>query len=115
MRAEIKECGDVTLSEGQRRRVKSFLDESDGLRLFLMAKMQTKAGCNLTTPEIVERFATYCSEHGWGMSSTIAERQLPDLMFELFNVGKSNNLEREGKTHRGFRGLTFRPDDDYDP
>ena len=115
MRAEIKECGDVTLSEGQRRRVKSFLDESDGLRLFLMAKMQTKAGCNLTTPEIVERFATYCSEHGWGMSSTIAERQLPDLMFELFNVGKSNNLQREGKTHRGFRGLTFRPDDDYDP
>jgi P4 family phage/plasmid primase-like protien len=115
LRAELKECGDIALSEAQRRRVKSFLDESDGLRLFLMANMQTEAGCNLTTQEIVERFATYCSEHGWGMSSTIAERQLPDLMLELFNVGKSNNLEREGKTHRGFRGVTFRPDDDYEP
>jgi P4 family phage/plasmid primase-like protien len=125
LRAELKECGDIKLSEAQRRRVKSFLDESDGLRLFLKHRVQTKEGGNLTTAEIVEQFAVYCSEHGWGMSSTIAERQLPDLMMELFNVSKSNNIEREGafkadshpeiRQLRGFRGVTFRADNDEDP
>jgi hypothetical protein len=114
LRAEMEECGDIKISEVQRGRVKSFLDESDGLRRFLMANVQTKAACNLTTQEIVERFAAYCSEQGWGMSSTTAERQLPDLIMELFNVSKSNNVEREGRQLRGFRGVTFRADHDED-
>jgi P4 family phage/plasmid primase-like protien len=125
LRADLRERGDIKLTEAQRKRVKSFLDESDGLRLFLKDSVQTKEGGNLTTTEIVERFAVYSSEHGWGMSSTMAERQLPDLMMELFNVSKSNNIEREGapkadghreiKQLRGFRGVTFRPDYDEDP
>jgi hypothetical protein len=87
--------------------------------------VQTKDGCNLTTTEIVERFAGYCSKHRWGMSSTTAERELPDLMMELFKVSKSHNIEREGalkadgqretRQLRGFRGVTFRADDDEDP
>jgi putative DNA primase/helicase len=125
LRADLKNSGDIKLSEAQRKRVKSFLDESDGLRLFLKDSVQTKDGCNLTTAEIVERFAGYCSKHGWGMSSTTAERQLPDLMMELFNVSKSNNIGREGalkasgereiRELRGFRGVTFRADHDEDP
>jgi P4 family phage/plasmid primase-like protien len=124
LRADLKEQGDIKLTEAQRKLVKSFLDESDGLRLFLKHSVQTKEGGNLTTAEIIERFAIYCSEHGWGMSSTTAERQLPDLMMELFNVSKSNNIEREGalkadgqretRQLRGFRGVTFRADDDED-
>jgi hypothetical protein len=38
------------------------------------------------------------------MSSPTAEKQLPDLVMELFNVSKSNNIEREGRQLRGFRG-----------
>jgi putative DNA primase/helicase len=125
LRDDLKAQGDIKLTEAQRKRVKSFLDESDGLRLFLKHRVQTRKGANLTTEEIIERFAVYCSEQGWGMSSTMAERQLPDLMMELFNVSKSNNIEREGalkadgqreiRQLRGFRGVAFRPDHDEDP
>ncbi|HET9375185.1 MAG TPA: hypothetical protein VFO40_09445 [Chthoniobacterales bacterium] len=58
------------------------------------------------------------------MSSTMAEKQLPDLMLELFNVSKLHNIEREVlkaggqyeiKELRGFRGVTFRGENNEDP
>jgi putative DNA primase/helicase len=124
LRADLKDRGDIKLTEAQRKRVSSLLDESDGLRLFLKHSLQTKKGANLTTDEIIERFAVYCSEQGWGMSSSMVERELPDLMMELFNVRKSNNIEREVvdagdkreiRQFRGYRGVTFRSDDDEAP
>jgi len=57
LRADLKTFGDIKLTEAQRKRVKSFLDESDRLRLFLKQSVQTKDGWNLTTTEIVERYA----------------------------------------------------------
>jgi len=45
--------------------------------------VQTKRGANLRTDEIIERFATYSSEQGWGMSSSMAERELPVFCFTV--------------------------------
>lgn len=116
LRADIKSYSDIVLTETQRARTKALLDESDGLRMFLKEQVQTKSGVNLTTEEIVQRFASYCAERGWTMSSTIVEKQLPDLMLELFNVSKSNNIERfiDGETteRKGYRGIDWRSDDD---
>lgn len=120
LRADLKAHGDVTLSDEQHGRVKGLLDESDGLRMFLKEKVQTKSGSSLTTDELVRGFASYCSERGWSMSTPVVEKRLVDLMLELFSVNRSNNLEREveeGKTtpHRGYRGVTWRPEhDEYD-
>jgi hypothetical protein len=84
--------------------------------MFLKEQVQTKGGSNLTTEEIVQKFAAYCAERSWTMTSTIVEKQLPDLMLELFNVSKSNNIERfiDGKTteRKGYRGIDWRPRDD---
>jgi hypothetical protein len=121
LRADLNSCGDIVFTDEQRDRTKALLDESDGLRMFLKAEVQTKSGSNLTTEEIVQRFATYCAERKWTMVSTIVEKQLPDLMLELFSVSKSNNLERfiDGKTteRKGYRGIDWRPenDPDYEP
>jgi P4 family phage/plasmid primase-like protien len=118
LRTDIKSCGDIVFTDEQRARTKALLDESDGLRMFLKEQVQTKSGSNLTTEEIVQRFATYCAERKWTMSSAIAEKQLPDLMLELFSVGKSNNIERvvdEKTTERkGYRGIDWRPENDYE-
>src|SRR5262245_29996868 len=60
LRADLKSHGDIVHTDEQRARVKGLLDESDGLRLFLKEQVQTKNGSNLTTEEIVQRFASYC-------------------------------------------------------
>jgi P4 family phage/plasmid primase-like protien len=122
LRADIKSGGDIVFTDEQRERTKALLDESDGLRMFLKAQMQTKAGSNLTTEEIIQQFATYCTERKWTMASAIVEKQLPDLMLELFSVNKSNNIERtiegsiDGKTteRKGYRGIAWRPEEDYE-
>jgi P4 family phage/plasmid primase-like protien len=118
LRADIQSCGDIVFTDEQRARTKALLDESDGLRMFLKTQIQTKSGQNLTTEEIVQRFASYCAERKWTMASAIVEKQLPDLMLELFSVSKSNNIERftDGKTteRKGYRGIDWRPENDYD-
>jgi hypothetical protein len=119
LRVDLKTHGDVVLTDKQRSRVKSLLDESDGLRLFLKDKVQTKRGESLTTDELVREFSSYCAARGWSMSTSIVEKRLVDLMGELFGVNRSNNIEREtdeGKTtQRGYRGISWRPEhDEYD-
>lgn len=117
LRADIQSCGDIAMTGEQRARTKALLDESDGLRMFLKEQMQTKRGSNVTTDEIVQRFARYCTEREWTMNSATVEKQLPDLMLELFSVSKSNNVERltdDGKTtsRKGYRGIDWRLEDD---
>jgi hypothetical protein len=68
------------------------LNESDGLRLFLTDAVEAFPGENLTTNEIVEKYAGYCSTHGWNMTMRKTEEQLPDLMMALFHVARSNNI-----------------------
>jgi phage/plasmid-associated DNA primase len=119
LRVDLKTHGDVVLTDEQRSRIKSLLDESDGLRLFLKDKVQTKRGESLTTDELVREFSSYCAARGWSMSTSIVEKRLVDLMGELFGVNRSNNIEREtddGKTtQRGYRGIAWRPEhDEYD-
>jgi phage/plasmid-associated DNA primase len=120
LREDLKSHGDIAHTDEQRGRVKGLLDESDGLRMFLKAQVQTKDRSSLTTDEIVQRFASYCAERNWTMASRIVENQLPDLMLELFSVAKSNNVERvneKGETtpRKGYRGIDWRLENDpYD-
>ncbi len=118
LRTDIKSGGDIVFTDKQRERTKTLLDESDGLRMFLKEQVQTKTGANLTTEEIVQRYATYCAERNWTMASSIVEKELPDLMLELFSVSKSHNVQRlvdgEMKDRKGYRGVDWRPEDDTD-
>jgi putative DNA primase/helicase len=108
LNADIESHGTVQLSAKQKERVESLLNESDGLRLFLTDAVESSLGWNLTTSEIVEKYAGYCSTHGWNMTMRKTEEQLPDLMMELFHVARSNNVP-SGTSHvRGYRGVRFK-------
>jgi P4 family phage/plasmid primase-like protien len=112
LRGDIKNHGTLQLSAAQNKRVQTLLAESDSLRLFLQEYVETAFGFNLTTAEIVERYAGVCSDHGWNMTIRKTEEQLPDLMMELFQVARSNNIKRlqgEKETSlRGYRGVNFK-------
>ena len=108
LQGDIKSYGTLQLSQRQKERVESLLNESDALRLFLQATVESAGGQNLTSTEIVQKFAGFCSSRGWNMKTRKTEEQLPDLMMELFQVARSNNIERGETKLRGYRGVKFK-------
>jgi phage/plasmid-associated DNA primase len=107
---DVDEIGDVRLTERQQGLVDSLLAESDSLRVFLGERVERTDGEALTTQEIVERYAEFCPERGWDpLPITAIHRQLESLMLELFQVCRSNSVERDGKSQKGFRGVAFKP------
>jgi phage/plasmid-associated DNA primase len=108
--ADVAAIGDIRLTERQRALVDSLLSESDSLRVFLRELVGHADGEALTTQEIVERYAEFCPERGWDpLPITAIHRQLESLMLELFQVCRSNSVQRDGKAQKGFRGVAFKP------
>lgn len=108
--ADVDEIGDVRLTERQQAVVDSLLAESDSLRVFLSERVEHTEGEALTTTELVEGYAEFCPERGWDpLPITAIHRQLESLMLELFQVCRSNSVQRDGKSQKGFRGVAFKP------
>lgn len=108
--ADVDEIGDVRLTERQQAIVDSLLAESDSLRVFLSERVGHAEGEALTTSELVEGYAEFCPERGWDpLPITAIHRQLESLMLELFQVCRSNSVQRDGKAQKGFRGVAFKP------
>jgi P4 family phage/plasmid primase-like protien len=113
---DIQETGSLMLSERQRQLVNALLSESDSLRIFLRENLCTSHKCDLTVAEIITEYNRYAIDVGWTpIPIAVAQRQLDDLMLELFGVAKVNCVKRDGKAQRGFFNIRFRQDDEPDP
>jgi hypothetical protein len=107
----------LVLSEAQKKRVENLLNESDSIRIFLVCSVKKTGSENsdLTVRQIVEAYNEFCMERGWDpIAVSIVERQLPDLMSELFGVLKSHDIKDGQKNVRGSHGVEFRSEDDQD-
>jgi P4 family phage/plasmid primase-like protien len=115
---DIQEKGGLTLTDSQRERVDALLSESDSLRIFLREKLvadhkKSDARCSLTVDEIITEYTRYAVDAGWSpVPKGVAQRQLEDLMLELFSVLKSNDIKRGDRQMRGFHNVRFRQDDE---
>lgn len=112
------------VTEEQRARVDSLLDESDSLRTFVSTQIEPSEGVSLSTSEITEAFFAFCKERKWNTSSlNEVERELPDAMMEIHRAAKSSSIQRFGKAVKGYRGVRIVGSrrsgtdgtDDYDP
>lgn len=112
LQSDLKDGGRMKLSKKQDDRNDAFLDESDGLRLFLTNNLEAVQGYDLSSQEIVEEFAKYAIARGWSMNTRQTELALPDLMLELFGAAKSNSIKRgdpkKPTNVKGFRGVKFK-------
>jgi P4 family phage/plasmid primase-like protien len=94
------------VTHDQQARVDSLLDESNALRTFIGCEIEASAGDSLSTTEIVEAFFAFCDSRGWAPASVHqVEKELTDAMMEIHRAVKSQSVEREGKSVRGFRGV----------
>ncbi len=106
---DIDNYGDIFLSDRQQAIVDSLLAESDSLRCFLEERVVSITNGDLSINEIVERYAEYCPTKSWNPKPiTVIQKEVEELMLELFQTAKSHSIKREGKSVRGFRKVTFK-------
>ncbi len=100
---DIDELGDIRLSEQQQTHVDALLAESESARHFIIDRVERADGCDLTVDELLLDYADYCADNSWvPMPVTIFQRELPNLMLELFSVPRSHSIKREDGSKRGF-------------
>jgi putative DNA primase/helicase len=107
---DIDQYGDIQLSAKHLDLVNALVAESDSLRLFAKSEIERTSSANdLTTEEIIKRYAAYCVAKEWDMTpASSVQKMLPDIMTELFGVLKAHDIQRNGKNARGFSGVRFR-------
>ena len=106
---DIRDTGDIRLTDRQAGVVDSLLAESDSLRWFIRENIQRQEGADLSVHEIVQAYAHYCPERGWDpLPESKINNQLQTIMLDMFQVLRTNNCQRDGKAVRGFRGVAFK-------
>jgi phage/plasmid-associated DNA primase len=106
---EVANNGDIILTPEQKQRTEALLDESEGLRHFVMNCIKADPQDDLTTDEIIEAYALYCADpcRGWIINTYLVQRQLPNVMLQLFHTVPNGNIVRNGKRARGYRNVTL--------
>ena len=105
LQAEFAEVGDFVLTAAQLGRVDSLLAESDSLRLFVEERMERHEYGDVTTAEFQQAYAEFCADKGWNaLPITVVERNAADVMLDVWQVARSQSIERDGKkSNRGWR------------
>jgi phage/plasmid-associated DNA primase len=108
LRKDIEEFGDIKLTKEMEKIVKSLIEESDGLRLFLKNNIERAEYGDISVDEIVKAFTAHCQSLNWAMEPVEKiQRELETLMMELFSAGKSTDIDRLGKHARGYKKVKF--------
>jgi P4 family phage/plasmid primase-like protien len=105
LQAEFADRGDFALSDSQRERIDSLLAESDSLQLFVRERIRRDENGDITGAELQQGYAEFCADKGWNaIPLALAERNIADIMLEVFQVPKSHCVERDGrKSNRGWK------------
>ena len=104
--ADIDKTGTLLVSGEQEKRIDALLSESESVRHFAQSRLITDLNEDVTSEEIVQSYAEYCSDQGWNpLPITVVQQQLPDLMLELFRSTKSHKVQRDDKAQRGWKGV----------
>ena len=102
---ELREHGDLVLSDRQRERVDKLLLESDSVTIFVQECVGNQAG-DVTTSELVAAYFEYCTSRNWvALPPRLVENQLPDVLANRFLVQRVNDIQRHGRSNRGYRGI----------
>jgi len=104
----------MKLTQRQSDLVQDLLDESDSLRTFLTRRVAPgERTDDLSSEELVKAYFEFCEARGWDTGSQRqVELKLPDLMLERFKAAKSNEVQRDEKSVRGWKKIKFIDEED---
>ena len=100
---DIDERGDIRLRKRQQVQVNALLAESESARHFIIDRIERADGEDLTVDELLLAYGDYCTDKSWvPLPVTEFQRELPNLMLELFSTAKSHSIKRKDGSKRGF-------------
>lgn len=109
---DLRESGGLVMTAAQKERVDSLLAESDSVREFARKGVAPvdAAENDITTGELVTAYVHFCEHRAWTPLPTAkVEKALPDILLEIHRMARRNDISREGKAQRGYRGLRLLP------
>jgi P4 family phage/plasmid primase-like protien len=107
-REEIATTGDLTLTRDQQGRVDALLSESDSVRRFLTDATERADG-DVSSNELTEAYFHFCADRQWTpQPARYVERNLTDLILELFGASKCHRIPRDGRSVRGWQGVILK-------
>lgn len=109
---ELEEHGDFQLTPAQLQRVDALLSESDSLRRFAEEHLSAVSDADVTVSEIIEAYVDFCDRMGWApLLENAVQRQLPDVMLDLFRASRRQVIKRDGRSQRGFKGVLLKKEE----
>jgi phage/plasmid-associated DNA primase len=108
--AELKKLGDFELTESQRERIDDVLLESKSPDEFVRAGLVKKANADVAVEELTESYFAFCEVRGWQPFTVRQfENAIGELMLRHHTARRRNDIKREGKAVRGFKGVGLMP------
>lgn len=109
---DLRETGGLVMTTAQKERVDSLLAESDSVREFARKGLAPvdAASADITTGELTAAYIAFCEHRAWTPLPTAkVEKTLPDTLLEVHRMARRNDIQRDGKAQRGYRGLRVLP------
>lgn len=101
--------GRLQLTEDQVKRVKDVLSESGSVRAFAANCLELNAASDITGDEALTAYCRFCEAKGWQPKlQRHFERELPDVILELFRKSKQTTIKRDNTNRRGYFGLRLK-------
>jgi len=107
-RAEMKKYGHLPLTDEQQGRVETLLADSDNVAQFVTKCLASKSGQDVTSEELLLGYHRVCRDQHWTpVPSHKFQTRVPDLLAEVFNIARRNDIRREGRAVRGFKNVAL--------
>jgi P4 family phage/plasmid primase-like protien len=107
-RAEMDKHGLLKLNEEQQKRVETLIKDSDNVTHFVNQSIVPKIGGDVSTEELLICYHRTCERQKWTPAASQTFRtRVPDLMAQMFKTVRRNDIIREGKSVRGFKGVAL--------
>jgi P4 family phage/plasmid primase-like protien len=100
--------GDFVLSAKQKERIQNLVLESRSIQEFIQKGVITEAKADLTGEELHDAYRQFCKARGWMPRSMKSFKiEIGELMVNIHDSHRRNDIARNGQTLRGFKGVAL--------
>ena len=108
-RKELESAGVLELTDRQKERVSSLLEDSDSVQTFVKDNVVTDKDADLTSEELLVKYTQVCKDRQWKPVGVRAfQKSVPDPILIKFEKALRHDIMRDGKALRGYKGIALR-------
>src|SRR5260221_7472964 len=99
-----------TSTPTQKDRVNNLIARSKSIAIFVQTEIRKDPTDNVTVGQLYDAYTRFCKSKGWPpVREQTFEENSRGFINQYWGVLKSNDIARNGKDKRGYRGLTISP------